>query len=545
MPETDPTAAAAATGVDDAPASPRPPPPTRAEVAQLAAVLAVWCGIAAYATFRLDGFFGVDAYFHITLAEKLAEHGLRMQTFSWAAYSVWNDSYFDKEWLFHVILRWVLPFGRETGPKLLVVAMNAGIVASMWWVARGLWRQRGYLWLLLTLVAALGINAERIMLVRPHVLSVIFLFVCIGAMLYRRPVVLAITMLLYAWSHTGHWQMVGLALVYDCAYALFTDDGRLRPRREWRRLPLMTLVVAGVTVGAAILHPHFPVNVKGLWIQNVLVVTDYAAGGDSAVHGARPQELRHLPLDQLWRLLGLVLAAHVAVLIHAIKTRVRQPRALLVMAVYSLMFFVMMLLIRRFYEYWVPTSVLLIVGYCLQHNLLRGLASRWKALAAVAIVGLTVATALRSRETVVASPRFQESGDWIAHHLEPDEIVFTASWSQPPALFYVASQQRFLVFLDPMFMYRRDPEVYVWWDRTRFGKIKDDEVTMMVRNYFHSRCVFVTTPNPTRPSPTDRFYDQLMAAPDARLVARDFDGGCVFLLADHPLPPPPAEGEAP
>ena len=61
---------------------------------------------------------GNDVYFHIQLSEIMKNHGLIFDNFPWTTHSVWNNSFFDKDWLFHVFLIPFLTLGKIVGAKI-------------------------------------------------------------------------------------------------------------------------------------------------------------------------------------------------------------------------------------------------------------------------------------------------------------------------------------------------------------------------------------------------------------------------------------------
>ena len=232
---------------------------------------------------------GTDGYFHVAVAAKLPAHGWALQAFPWVSESVWVENYFDKEWLFHVLVAGLLPAGRLAAGKLAVVLCNGFIAVAFWWLFGRLEIKQRFWWTLALPFVTFGIFFERLCMCRPHLLSLALLALGLGCIIRRYPLRLALVTAVYALSYTGHWQMLGIALWYDVLYVFLDVDGRRR--RRWpRRLPMLLPVFLGMVAGELV-HPNFPANIRGLWYQNVQVLAQHWQGG-SDLHAMRPAELR-------------------------------------------------------------------------------------------------------------------------------------------------------------------------------------------------------------------------------------------------------------
>ena len=440
---------------------------------------------------------GIDSYFHVAIAEKMSQHGMVLREFPWATESVWADSFFDKEWLFHLILVPLLAFGKIGCGKVAVVLFNAMIAGSFWYLFRVI-RVRGrFWWLLLMPLCTYGYFLERLGMCRPHVFSIAILGLCLALMFARRPILLALATAIYALGYTGHWQIVGLVGLYDILYYVLDDEGKRRRAFRWF-LPMTIPVVAGMILGEVV-HPNFPANIKGLWFQNVMVLKEYWHGGTGLV-GMQPSELRRLPVLLFLRNFGLLLVGFVLVVGHGVRRRKPVPRALWFFGFVSLLYLVMTFRSQRFAEYLVPIGVTFIALYWS----LAGPALTLAKLPRVQKAGIAVVIGLYIllgngwmlggrivRRFIYQNnqPRYAETTAFLQEKLAPGDHVFTQSWSDPPILFFGAPEQHYLVFLDPFFMYARDKDRFVLWNEIKSGG--NEAPLPAIRDTFGAKAVFI------------------------------------------------------
>jgi len=117
----------------------------------LALLLTGWLTPTVFFVYAVHFLYGFDAYFHVHLAEIMAERGIFLKEFFWASESIWLSEWFDKEWLFHVLLIPFLSLGKIEGTQLFILAVNILIVLSLWYTCRtlGLRPKAAFFWLLI------------------------------------------------------------------------------------------------------------------------------------------------------------------------------------------------------------------------------------------------------------------------------------------------------------------------------------------------------------------------------------------------------------
>jgi hypothetical protein len=498
---------------------------TSPDLRPLALATACWLGVVGVLVYsQSHTHIGIDAYYHVGAARYLADAGLFVDNFPFAVESIWADRYFNKDWLFHVLLIPMLSIGLVSGPKLLVLLLNASIIAALYYCGRSLGARRIGWWLLLVPFGTFGVYIFHLSLCRPHVLSVLFFVLLIMAAHQSQRRLLFVLSALYALAYTGHWQLLGVVGAVDLSRNLLSEDGEWDP--GWRGFPLLLAAGAGMVIGN-LLHPQFPDNLYGQYLQNVLVLVGYW-GEASILSHYTPSELRASGVLQKFRMFAPLLAVFAVTVAHAVHRRKRLPRTGWLLFFYCLVYMTLTWKSQRFMEYAVPVLVLTIAWYWdyVDHKVR---ARKWAAAALVAamlaysIMGLRQLHGQYIQRLALLDdrPLFAGAADYLKANAEPNEIIFTADWDDGPPLFFGAPDQRYLVFLDPFFMFHRSPDRFTLWHEIRTGE-NEDPVPVILED-FQSRLVFVTPDHQV-------FLRHLRAAPNAKRVYKGPIGEMIYEL---------------
>jgi hypothetical protein len=432
----------------------------------------------------------VDSYFHVQISEIMSQKGLVLKDFPWAVCSIWADSFFDKEWLFHV---WLIPFislfGKFAGAKIAVLA-TVFAVATAWGI---LLRQSGirrhiFPAMCFMLFIAGCLFFERLTFCRSYLFALIFLPMSLFFVLRGNRIGLMTVSYLYAISHTGSWQLLPVVLVFDIAR-------RWKEKESFKITDFMSVWVLFGLIAGLILNPYFPANIKGIFIQNVMVlkIRLFGFGNDVIEQGF---ELYPMTLKRVMQ--GFIPVAFLTC--YTIYDAVRKKKIFsmdwmtLSLLVLTAVYFMLTILCQRFIEYFAPISAVFILSYWGRGE--NPLNSRLKKACFVLLfVGIAMITVLKLREVLYFDqPKYAGAAEWIKRNTEPGEIVFTVDWDDSPMLFYGAPQQRYLVFLEPYFMYLHSPQKYRIWKKISDGKMlyAPEEIF----STFHSKVIFVSARRP-------------------------------------------------
>ena len=90
-------------------------------------------------------------------------------------------------------------------------------------------------------------------------------------------------------------------------------------------------------------------------------------------------------------------------------------------------------------------------------------------------------------------PLYYLSGpaNWLKNNTLSGSLVFNAGWDDWPFLFYFNDHNKYLVGLDPIFMYAYDAEKYALWHRIITGQVKQHLASTIINN-FNSRYIVVS-----------------------------------------------------
>jgi hypothetical protein len=429
------------------------PAKDRTSLAVVVAALITLAGVACVIV-PLPNLFDVDSYYHLAVARKYGQEGLR-GGLPWARFSVMAEHFGDKELLFHVLL---IPFARmggDTGGKLAIALLNAAIAAV---IARHAVRALGPWGLLVPawLLFSAGDYVSRLLRLRPEALSLIELLLAVELAATRRYRWLGLLAVVFPLSHTA-FQLLPIL----CA-AWFLADGLRQRRWEWA-LPLYA--VLGTVVGLFI-HPQFPQNVVVWYVQNVLHARLRLP--DEGMEFAHNTLSAALFLNRGWwaslAFLWLARRRDGAVGGTGEKTLSRY------FLVAALVFGALFAYLSRFATYFVPFATLALL-YRLRARGERPaewvpLPGRlrlpsWAFALAAVLLSLQTVTMMRSlfRLSHADDAGRHAEGRALAAAL-PAGAKVAATWLEAEMYVYYAPQARYLNVLDPVFMAARDPERY-------------------------------------------------------------------------------------
>lgn len=426
-----------------------------------------------------------DVYFHIKAAELLRRHGFFREGFPWAHFSLWRDAYSDGCPLYHLLL---IPFtfgDLAFGAKAAGVLFSAFAFSSFYMIL-GLNRvpHRIY-WFWLLLVGG-GFFWWRLLDVRPQVLSSALLMWSLHFLINGRVRAFALLCFVYPFAYVAAFLPLVFAFVrWVYLRAVGEEDGG--------RILLAGL--GGYALGM-LLHPYFPKNLLFFYVQNILVVwaavaqhVDLSLGGEIF-----PMDTRQLLAAQFPLLFHL--AGALFVFMHR-----RTPLSRRTLTLFPIMLTAagMALVSKRFVEYAVPVATLfcafagsdLLAGlggtdpFAQRRPRLTPLVAAW--LLCVALATGSWVLVVRGQFSRLRPPVFERLAATLRERAPAGELIYTCDWDEPPELLFFNDQHRYLVMMDPMFMYYRDPKLWDVWGRVSNGILSPDETHRAFRERFGTR----------------------------------------------------------
>ncbi len=423
---------------------------------------------------------GYDGYYHIKIATLIKSEGFSTH-FPWLWYTFWRDHFVDIHFLYHALL---IPFtylGLVYGAKMSTVFFFATMATLFHASLRAVRVPKAWFW---TGVLAIGSVAflQRMALPRAPLAALCFLL--LGWLLYSKEkrVGLGILSFFFVWLYGGF--TIFLALTFFLIASQWALEGKLETQKG-------LIVLSGVTLGL-IVNPYFPENF------NFIITQTFTAGLDRVVTGGGewdPYDLKGL----LYTVRGP--AAIFAVSFAAFLFAWRKPRPdTMGWALFLIFTFSMTLDSRRFVEYFVPSlvisSALFFRDAWETWSTRIKISKQWISISITAtlLAGLIAAGVYQTPSAKAQLTDFRESGRfkagalWLKEHT-PGALVYLTDWDDFPELFFYNDKNKYIVGLDPAFLYEFNPTMYEKWNQINDGSIKGDPYPIL-KNLFRTPFLF-------------------------------------------------------
>jgi hypothetical protein len=283
----------------------------------------------------------------------------------------------------------------------------------------------------------------------------------------RRLVLLGVLSFAFVWLYS----MFSLLFVLVAAHAA----AAYWTRRRVETAPF--LAVASGVVAGLVINPYFPQNLN-LLVKHI----EMKARGTFQVDVG----IEWYAYDS-WILIGgsaVAFAIYFAGLVgfDLRAARIEKPLFLLLVSVVLL---VLTFKYRRFVEYWPPVAVLF-AAFSLRAARTGGEGSKrnrdqWIAAVAASLAGALIAAgiminilgAARAVRNEDSPYRFRGASNWLRANTPRDAMVFNTDWDDFPILFYENRHNRYIVGLDPTYLYERDHDLWDIYARITLGEEKE------------------------------------------------------------------------
>lgn len=461
----------------------------------------------------VPGLSGVDGYFHIRYSKMIWEGGLP-ETFNHLVYTIYSNNYANDHMLFHIIQ---IPFtfgNLITGAKFYGAALATLSILLFFHILKHHKIQYAFAWTILLLVSSAPFLV-RICMARAPGISLCILLLATHLVLLNKDQWLLPISFLYVWFYGGFPLVVGLAFSVFLASLL---EQKERPRAIF-------YCGAGVILGL-VLHPYFPNNVVFLFKSYTQIeFADVVSAGNEDYPYASSTVVRNALLP--WAM--MLITAGVYFVKHS--TLSYSARILFI---YSTLLLCAYMNVRRFVEYW-PAFALLFSAFAINPFIVKfSEAKYWHTLVGKFAIGLTALTFTVSgydtlnhivdyRKSDKRPEAYQGAAEYIQANSHEGDIVFTGDWDDFPMLFHFNTHNRYIVGLDPHYMYYFDPKLYDLWLNIIEGD-EPDPVTK-IQEKFKAKFVFASKSD-------DNFLDNLQD--DKRLQEPVFENkySVVYKLGD-------------
>ncbi len=413
-------------------------------------VFLVFLSIFLFLQFQSPWLIGFDGYFHIKFSYLLREHGF-IDRLPWLRYTIYNDYFRDHHLLFHYLL---IPF---TFGNLMTLGK---IAASIFMAFAGF-----CLYILLrssnvpypafiTIVSFLSSSALlfRLEMLRIQSLSLAFLLIIFLLHYKKRYKLIFLFSMLFVYLYDAFPLVIMISLVF------MLSEFVLGKKLNYRYLLYSS---AGILT-ALIVNPYFPNNITSFFFNIYrtlfLKVEGIKLGSEWYPYSS-------------WALIeNMLLASAVFFLLVLFLPFVRNiSREEFSALIIAILFLILTMKSRRFVEYspvFIMLSASLIIGRRINRKILL--------LSIITLFPVALFNYYSAAKEIKNAPNpeiYEGSALWLMEHSREKEIVFNADWDDFPFLFFYNHKNYYIVGLDPMYMYKYDPELYRLYQRITKGKV--------------------------------------------------------------------------
>jgi hypothetical protein len=489
-----------------------------------------------------------DSFYHAKMALLIRDQGF-IQTFPWLKETVLNENFVDHHLLYHLLLiPFVTVFNPLVGIKVAAAAFGLAAFYALYRLLRAL-KTPGPEWL--TLAAALSTNfIFRMALPRAPSLSLVFLLFGAWALLTRKKWASFFGAAAFVWLYNG-WPLllvvlaaIGFGRVFG-EFA-FSEDSLLKSvgRTMKREAGLAGLLLAGLGWGL-ISHPYFPQNIIFSFLH-IVKIGFFNATNDIPVgqewYPPSPLDFfqYNLPAVALF-VVGGIIAGLAMDFKKCARDRTSFEQTLIMLALAGA-FVVMTIKSVRYFEYSIPFIILAAASLLrlgqpfLQDELIpkikKHLSRRRMKITTATISSLTIITLIlglyqntQPDDDYYQSKQYEGAMEWIKNNLPAGETVFHNIWDYSTILWYLDDSHNYLVGLDPMFMFEKNPGRFRLWQGLAGGT---DSAVDKITSEFGARVVVVDK--------RDGGHDQLLKnLRDTRNFVEVYDNQWLHLFAANEL----------
>lgn len=448
-----------------------------------------------------------DGFYHIKMASIIWTSGVPV-TFPSLDLTVLGDPFVDLHFLFHAIeAPFVATFGWALGMRAVSVLLASIFLTSSYACLRALKIRWAGAWaVVLAMTQTLLI---RLLLGKASPLALTLFLVGLTSAWKRRPFITMLATLLFALSHGGWLFLMGsvcLLAFGEFLHRVIAEDEKFWPAVRasgWREA---LFSIAGAMIGLVI-HPHFPANLKFLWLQVVKIGLSTPFEHVMLGNEWLPTNVMDL-ISSFAPWLVLLLAGLFALAFAGYQEFKRQhTRAVIAFALPVACLIALTFRSRRNAEYlapvlalWIPmiwmlvdplklrqtlreifpvhnTKIAIAVGAVLLFSLLNGGASAYRSL----------------HSDYLPDDIYQREMAPISERAKPGDRVFHSDWDEYPILFNLDARLKYIVGLDPTYLYASTSTLSDLYRELTWGSTTptQEQAWNFIRERTESRFVFI------------------------------------------------------
>jgi small basic protein len=418
-----------------------------------------------------------DSFYHLKMAELIAARG-PIRVFFWLPFTTLAKNFADQHFLYHIaLIPFIKVFGPLRGMKIATAAFAAAAIAAVSFVLRRFGLKLAPL--LALVLAVMNPFVFRISLAKASAPGIILLVLGMYFAVRRKSLPLFLVAFFYVWTHGGWPALLGLGSV---AIVVSSWDKNIPATFRKMRTPLAMLWLG--TVAGLVINPFFPNNFQFYWEQIVqIAVINY-----QTKIGVGAEWYPYNPADLVGGLSLLFLSMAAAVVVWPFGKGNRRPA--LAYSIGTFAFLILTLRSRRHVEYFVPLAFiasLLWLDSALR-PFIKKFFSNYRLVACAVVLAMISMLAVFSGGQIGVDHNDLDVGydfnlykgetDWLKANVPAGEIIVHSNWDDFTPLFLNDDTHRYIMGLDPTFLYSANPVLYWKYVDFTLGKSADPAQTM-------------------------------------------------------------------
>lgn len=443
----------------------------------LAAVACCVLSYCIFLQFLSPTFYESDSYYHVATSSFIRDFGFRYN-FHWTQFSVYKDLFGDKDFLFHLL---TVPF-LNLSNDIVVAGKYAIIFYNALFILIFVFILRKYLpdylvccFLFLPFLSATF--TTYFLYLRSFTLANILTILGIYFLINKKTIGVFLVSLLYPLTHTSFFTIVVFAFICETCRWIFVREFFLRN---------LYLAVIGMLAGCLI-HPNFPNNLLYTHLQ--FLVVNYANKGLDLGLGS---ELFSYPTMRVFiENFAVFLTLNIIFWI-ALISRKRISLSTAVWLICSNFYLLLALTADR---HWYITNILVFIAfasYLKDWEEMGGwdkLSRKVSIFIAVYLISIFLyfPAGIKSLEAninlnTILGNHYKQVALWMKEHIPPGKLIYHNNWSDSAYFLCFNPNNNYLVVLDPIYMYYRYPELYLFYRSLSGGQI--DNIYGALTNIF-------------------------------------------------------------
>jgi len=454
-----------------------------------------------------------DGFYHIRIATLMLKDGI-VKEFPWLVFTDLSTFYTDHHFIYHIILSLFINFFEPiVGVKIATTFINTSFLFIFYSFLKN--QKIQHIWLYIIILLSSSPFLFRINLTKASSLSLIILFLILFSIFKKKYKTLFALSFLYVWSYGG-WP---LSIIVSGTYFLSSFLSKkiqnnkgifiIIKSSEWQ--PFI-ITILGSVIGIVI-NPYFPENILFYWLQIIqIAMVNYGSnvGVGMEWYGFSITQVLIYSSEIILLLLigGLLFFGRIAIKKYKIISE-KEITKLLFFLILSGFFFILTLKSKRNSEYFYPFVVIfaaLFINYFwdkdvfikIKNNIQSFFKKRFLYIIFILYIifmfffafllnFIRIKTDLESGHSI---NEYKEAMETAMQNSNYGDIIFHSDWDDWPILFYHNQYNRYIVGLDPTFLYKYNSDLYKKWRDITRGDFEGDPY-YIIKNDFNAKVIFI------------------------------------------------------